>query len=428
MARTNTYLNFPCTTEEAFNFYKSIFGGEFGNNGIARFGDIPPHEGMPPLTEIDKNLVMHIELPIVGGHVLMGTDAPESMGFKVNFGNNINISLEPDTKAETERIFNALAAGGQIIAPLQDMFWGAYYGNCIDKYGVQWMFNCIEKKTTTTDLIFKVGIKAKADRVWFALWDELHYRTWTNAFCENNYFVGDWTVGSKIHFLTPSGEGMYSQISANVPNEKMYITHIGEIKNFEEQPLDENSRLWTGAQENYALTAIDDITILEVMVQTVADHVDFFEKSFPKGLAVVKQLAENLSISITAEVNAPIEKAWAYWTTPNHIKNWNNASDDWHTPKAENDLQIGGAFVYTMAAKDGSMAFDFKGIYTHIAPLQTIEYILEDDRKVQITFEKVGDITKITESFNPENVNSLDLQKSGWQAILNNFKRYTEQG
>jgi PhnB protein len=145
MARVSTYLNFPRNTEEVFNFYKSVFGGEFGGGGIARFGDIPPQEGMPPLPNEDKNLVMHIELPIVGGHVLMGTDAPESMGFKVNFGNNVHINLEPDTKKETKRLFDALSAGGKITMELQDMFWGAYYGSCTDKYGVQWMVNCTEK-------------------------------------------------------------------------------------------------------------------------------------------------------------------------------------------------------------------------------------------------------------------------------------------
>lgn len=145
MARVSTYLNFPRNTEEVFNFYKSVFGGEFGGGGIARFGDIPPQEGMPPLPNEDKNLVMHIELPIVGGHVLMGTDAPKSMGFKVNFGNNVHINLEPDTKKETKRLFDALSAGGKITMELQDMFWGAYYGSCTDKYGVQWMVNCTEK-------------------------------------------------------------------------------------------------------------------------------------------------------------------------------------------------------------------------------------------------------------------------------------------
>lgn len=144
MARVSTYLNFPRNTEEVFNHYRSIFGGEFGG-GISRFRDIPPFDGLPQLSEEDKNLIMHIELPILGGHVLMGTDAPESMGFKVNQGNNIYINLEPDSKAETKRLFEALSSGGSVQQDLQDMFWGAYYGSCTDKYGVRWMFNCNEK-------------------------------------------------------------------------------------------------------------------------------------------------------------------------------------------------------------------------------------------------------------------------------------------
>lgn len=145
MARVSTYLNFPRNTEEAFNYYKSVFGGEFGGPGIARFGDIPPQEGMPAMAEEDKNLVMHIELEILGGHVLMATDAPESMGFKVVFGNNSYINLEPDTKSETKKLFDALSNGGIVTMELQDMFWGAYYGSCTDKFGVNWMFNCVEK-------------------------------------------------------------------------------------------------------------------------------------------------------------------------------------------------------------------------------------------------------------------------------------------
>ena len=145
MARVNTYLNFRRNTEEAFNFYKSVFGGEFGGGGIGRFSDIPESEDMAQLAEEDRNLIMHIELPILGGHVIMGTDAPESMGFNVNFGNNMHISLEPDTKAETKRLFEALSEGGKITMDLQVMFWGAFYGSCTDKFGVQWMFNCTEK-------------------------------------------------------------------------------------------------------------------------------------------------------------------------------------------------------------------------------------------------------------------------------------------
>jgi PhnB protein len=142
MASVSTYLNFPRHTEEAFNFYKSVFGGEFGGPGIMRMGHGPAPEGVPELSEADKNLVMHVELTILGGHKLMGTDAPESMGFTINQGNNIYISLQPDTREETSRLFKALSDGGQVTMDLQDMFWGAYYGSCVDKYGIQWMFNC----------------------------------------------------------------------------------------------------------------------------------------------------------------------------------------------------------------------------------------------------------------------------------------------
>jgi PhnB protein len=141
MARVSTYLNFTRNTEEAFNFYKSVFGGEFGGQGIMRFGDVPQTAGMTPPNEQDKNLIMHIELKITGGHLLMGTDAPESWGFKLNFGNNMHINLEPDTKAQTQKLFKALSAGGKVTMELQDTFWGGYFGSCSDKFGVMWMFN-----------------------------------------------------------------------------------------------------------------------------------------------------------------------------------------------------------------------------------------------------------------------------------------------
>lgn len=141
MAKVSTYLNFPRTTEAAFQFYKSVFGTEF-STPIGRFRDMPPQPGQPSLPAADLDLVMHVALPILGGHELMGTDAPESMGFKVNMGNNMYINLQPDTRAETKRLFDALAAGGKVEMPLQEMFWGAYYGSLTDKFGVQWMFNC----------------------------------------------------------------------------------------------------------------------------------------------------------------------------------------------------------------------------------------------------------------------------------------------
>ncbi|MBX7235557.1 MAG: VOC family protein [Caldilineales bacterium] len=141
MARVSTYLNFPRSTEEAFMFYRSVFGGDF-EGSIMRFRDIPADPNSPPMAEADKDLVMHVMLPILGGHILMGTDAPESMGFTVTPGNNTYINLEPDTRAETDRLFEALAEGGEVEMALQDMFWGGYYGSLTDRFGIQWMFNC----------------------------------------------------------------------------------------------------------------------------------------------------------------------------------------------------------------------------------------------------------------------------------------------
>jgi PhnB protein len=142
MASVSTYLNFERDTEAAFNFYKSVFGGEFGRQGIARMGDVPPQEGMPPMPDADKKLVMHVELTITAGHKLMGTDAPESMGFKLTKGNNVHINLALDSRDETKKLFDALSKGGVVTMELQDMFWGDYFGSCQDKFGINWMFNC----------------------------------------------------------------------------------------------------------------------------------------------------------------------------------------------------------------------------------------------------------------------------------------------
>lgn len=144
MSSVSLYLNFPRSTEAAFNFYKEVFGGEFEGD-IARMGDVPTMEGQPALSEEDKNLVMHVCLPILNGFKLMGTDAPPSMGFTVTMGNNLYINLLTDTRAETEALFAALSEGGVVEMPLQVMFWGDYFGSLTDTFGVKWMFNCSEK-------------------------------------------------------------------------------------------------------------------------------------------------------------------------------------------------------------------------------------------------------------------------------------------
>lgn len=132
------------------------------------------------------------------------------------------------------------------------------------------------------------------------------------------------------------------------------------------------------------------------------------------------------TITIETTLQVPVEKAWKYWTAPTHITQWNNASDDWHTPRAENDLRIGGNFSTRMEAKDGSEGFDFTGIYDDLQENKIISYSMSDGRKVHVHFEGDDHQTKITETFEAENSHPADVQKAGWQAILDNFKKYTE--
>lgn len=131
-------------------------------------------------------------------------------------------------------------------------------------------------------------------------------------------------------------------------------------------------------------------------------------------------------ITIKSTVKASLDKVWSFWNSPEHITKWNFASPDWHTPYAENDLREGGKFKSTMAAKDGSMSFDFEGEFTLVKPNEALSYVMTDGRKVEITFAETADGVEITESFDPENQNPEEMQRAGWQAILDNFKNYAE--
>ena len=140
MSRVSTSLNFMGNTEEAFAFYSSVFGTEY-SVPIMRFGDMPGGPGAPELPEHERSQVLHVELPILAGHVIMGTDMLESMGHELRVGNNTTLNLEPDTREEADRLYAALCDGGSDSVGLQEMPWGSYWGTCLDKFGVRWMFN-----------------------------------------------------------------------------------------------------------------------------------------------------------------------------------------------------------------------------------------------------------------------------------------------
>lgn len=277
------------------------------------------------------------------------------------------------------------------------------------------------------NLEFDVTINASAAKVWQVLWYDTTYRKWTSAFMEGSYAVSDWKEGSKVHFLSPDGNGMFSVIAECIPNERMAFTHLGVVKNFGEQPADDETKSWAGAQEIYILKEENGSTVLQASMNATDAFADYLSNAFPPALKMVKELAENpVVITIETTVQAPVDKVWKYWTTPDHITQWNNASDDWYTPAATNDLRKGGSFTFTMAARDGSFSFDFGGVYDEIKTNETIAYTMGDGRKANIGFSTEGNQTKVVESFEAEEANSLELQQGGWQNILNSFKKHTE--
>ena len=138
------------------------------------------------------------------------------------------------------------------------------------------------------------------------------------------------------------------------------------------------------------------------------------------------ETANKTKITIETTVQAPVDKVWQYWSAPEHITKWNNASPDWHSPHSENDLRTGGKFSTRMEAKDGSMGFDFGGVYDDVRQNELIEFTMGDGRRVSVKFNGTGNETKIVETFEAEETNSIEMQRGGWQSILDNFKKYTE--
>jgi uncharacterized protein YndB with AHSA1/START domain len=276
-------------------------------------------------------------------------------------------------------------------------------------------------------LNFKIKINAPAKKVWQVLWNDSTYRQWTSAFMEGSYAVSDWKEGSKILFLGPGGGGMYSIIAENKPNQYMAFKHLGEVKNFAEQPDTDESKSWSGSMETYSLKEENEMTTLETTLDATEQFQEYFQTTFPKAMALLKQLAEQpVKITIEATIAATVEKVWKFWSAPEHIRKWCNASDDWHAPKAENDLRTGGKFLTRMEAKDGSFGFDFGGVYDEVKTNKRIAYTMGDGRKADAIFTTEGNTTKVVETFEAESENSFDMQRGGWQAILNNFKKYTE--
>jgi uncharacterized protein YndB with AHSA1/START domain len=277
---------------------------------------------------------------------------------------------------------------------------------------------------------FSIRIKASKEKVWNSLWEFFHYQTWTSVFTEGSTVkTDDWKEGSKVLFLDGNGSGMVSMVAANRRNEYMSFKHLGMITNGTEDTTSDAVKEWAGAMENYTLKEENGQTTLSIESDTSEEYREILEKMWPAALEKLKGLAEDTAkpvIMVSAEINAPVAKVWETWTKPEHIMQWNHASDDWHCPAAANDLKTGGKLSATMAAKDGSFSFDFLAIHNEIKEHELLHSTMGDGRMWKTIFKADGDKTIVTERFEAESENTLELQQGGWQAILNNFKKYTE--
>lgn len=283
-------------------------------------------------------------------------------------------------------------------------------------------------------LNLEIEINTSPENVWDSIVNKTKYSKWTSAFHESSHFEGGWNKGDSIRFLSVNTDGQKSGIISELAEsrfpEYISIKHLGSFLNGVEDYTSDEVKKWTPSFENYIFEKSgDNKTLFKLDMGVPEEFYDMFMQMWPNALILLKQVSEDSAgtkITISATINASPAKVWEFWTDPRHIVNWNNASDDWHCPYAENDLAEKGKFKSTMASRDGKMSFDFEGVYTLVKKHEAIHYGMADGRKVQVLFSPDGNSARITETFDAENVHSIELQRNGWQSILNNFKRYVE--
>ena len=269
--------------------------------------------------------------------------------------------------------------------------------------------------------------------LWEMIVDVDHYRYWTTAFSQGSTFIGDWSQGSRIRFVmddeTGNVSGMISEVVLNGWPNAISIKHVGLVMNGVEDTESEEALFWTPAYENYTFEQEGLDQCWFIMTQDIPESVETeFIENWKHAFELIEQRLKSVELSthpITIQSTSTYtpEQLWDRLTQSDLVKTWNHASEDWHCPKAENDLRIGGEFHYEMAAKDGSMSFDFWGIYTLIDINRSLHFILGDHRNVSIEIVKKPYGCLVIERFEPEQENDVHLQRLGWQAILNNLTK-----
>lgn len=280
-----------------------------------------------------------------------------------------------------------------------------------------------------------IQINASAERVWQVLWNESTIKVWAAAYGPGMEFRGgDWQEGNQTTIADANGNGGYGIIEKVIPNQLMRIREKGWILNWKALSPDysvtigDKELVWEAGIGEFRLEEQNESTKLSIEIELGDDWASILEDVFPKALQLIKNLAEGtVVLKVSTEVAVSAKKAWELFNDPLHIVNWNTASPEWHTPSARNDMRVNGQFSYRMEAKDGSVGFDFNGVYTEVDPHRSFSYMMDDGRKATVLFTEKKDSTIVETSFDAEAENSLDLQQGGWQAILDNYKLYAAE-
>ena len=425
MQKIKPFLWFDQQAEEAVDFYTTVFKNAKKGEAVRNNGAV---------------LVQDFWLDGQKFSALNG-------GPMFQFNPSVSFYVVCETEAETDATWQQLAEGGQVLMPLDQYPWSQKYGWVQDRFGLSWQISwgkIEEVGQKCTPLLMFCG--AQQGRAEEAL--QLYTALFADASVDGIMYYGAGEQG-------PEGQVVHAQFKLNGETFMVMDSGVEQPFTFNEavsfvvncDTQEEVDFFWEkliadGGQESQCGWLKDKFGVSWQIIPEALPRLlgDPDPAVAQRAMAAMKQMkkidiaklsegpvaAKNF-ITVESTVNAPIEKVWQCWTGAEHITQWNNASDDWYTPKAVNDLRTGGHFTFTMAARDGSVSFDFGGTYDEVVENQHIAYTIEDGRTVQVLFEARDESTHIVETFEAENVNSLELQRSGWQAILDNFKRYSEK-
>ena len=420
------FLWYDNQAEEAAHFYTSVFPD-------SKIGKIQ-HQG---------DAVMTVQFFLSGQEFSALNGGP-----MFPFNPSVSFYVVCESEAEVDHAWEKLLEGGQAMMPLDKYPWSEKYGWVQDKYGVSWQLTLgkipdVGQKISPL-LMFTGDQHGRAgDAINF--YTSLFDHSGTNLLARYEEGEGDPAVGTIKHAQFRLGGNIFMAMDSSYDhgfgfNEAIsFVVHCAtqkEVDYFWEKLTAD------GGEEMMCAWLKDKYGVVwqivpDELIRLISDPdparaqraVGAMMQMRKIDIEKIRQAADDESrtvITVQATVHAPVEKVWEMWTQPEHITNWNFASGDWHAPRAENDLRPGGKFSYRMEAKDGSMGFDFSGAFTLINKNKNLDFRLDDGRQVQVHFSEVDGGTFVMENFEAEGMNPVEMQKAGWQAILDNFKRYAE--